>query len=58
MITDMDFATLFRFGITCYANIAQYAIPIAFAFGMCGLIVNTFFSVGFGGRLSIGGDRK
>ena len=44
MITDMDFATLFRFGITCYANIAQYAIPIAFAFGMCGLIVNTFFS--------------
>lgn len=46
---------LFRLGISLYVEIAQYAIPIAFAVGMCNMIVNTVFSAAFGGRLKIGG---
>ena len=48
-------ADLFRLGLEIYAQIAQYSIPIAFAIGMGNVIVNTFFSVAFGGRLKIGG---
>ena len=44
-----------RFALSLYTDIAEIAIPIAFVFGMCNLIVNTFLSVAFGGRLKIGG---
>lgn len=44
-----------RFAIDIYTDIAELAIPFAFVFGMCNLIVNTFLSVAFGGRLKIGG---
>lgn len=46
---------LFRLGLEIYLPIVQYAVPIAFAIGMCNLIVNTFLSVAFGGRLKVGG---
>ena len=48
-------ADLFRMGLEIYATIAAYAVPIAFAFGMGNVIINTFFSAAFGGRLKIGG---
>lgn len=50
-----DSADLVRIGIQIYTEIVSYAIPIAFAFGIGNVIVNTFLSVGFGGRLKIGG---
>lgn len=46
---------LFRLGLEIYEQIALYAVPIAFAIGLGNVIVNTFFSVAFGGRLKIGG---
>lgn len=46
---------LFRLGLALYVELAEYAIPIAFAFGICNMIVNTVLSVAFGGRLKIGG---
>lgn len=48
-------AELFRLGLSIYAELCMWAVPIAFAFGMGNVIVNTFLSVGFGGRLKIGG---
>lgn len=50
-----DHTELFRLGLQAYAELCLWAVPIAFAFGMGNVIVNTFFSVGFGGRLKIGG---
>jgi hypothetical protein len=49
---------LMRFGIQLYADLASYAIPIAFVFGMSNVIVNTFFSVAFGSRMRIGGGKQ
>lgn len=46
---------LFRLGLSLYEQIAEYAVPIAFAFGMCNMIVNTVLSAAFGGRMKIGG---
>lgn len=51
----MDANDLMRLGLTIYAQIAAYAVPIAFAFGLGNVILNTFFSAAFGGRLKIGG---
>lgn len=48
-------ADMFRLGIEIYTQICEVAIPIAFAIGMGNVIVNTFLSVAFGGRLKIGG---
>lgn len=50
-----DFTELFRVAVEIYTIIIQYAAPFAFAFGIGNVIVNTFFSVAFGGRLKIGG---
>lgn len=50
-----DQTELFRLGLQAYAELCLWAVPMAFAFGMGNVIVNTFFSVGFGGRLKIGG---
>ena len=44
-----------RFAIDIYTEILELALPFAFVFGMCNLIVNTVLSVAFGGRLKIGG---
>lgn len=44
-----------RFAISLYTDIAELAIPFAFAWGICNMIVNTFLSVAFGGRLKVGG---
>lgn len=44
-----------RFAIALYTEIAEIAIPIGFVFGICNMIVNSFLSVAFGGRLKIGG---
>ena len=46
---------MMRFAIELYTDIAKYAVPFAIAFGICNVIVNTFLSVAFGGRLKIGG---
>lgn len=54
----MDETTnLMQWAIQMYTQIAVYAVPIAFAFGMCNVIVNTFFSAAFGGRMRIGGEK-
>ena len=50
-----DQVELFRLGLEVYAEICAWAVPIAFALGMGNVVVNTFFSVAFGGRLKIGG---
>lgn len=39
--------------IAIYVQIAGHAIPIAIAFGICDLIVSTFFRAAFGGRLKL-----
>lgn len=44
-----------RWAIALYTSIAELAVPVAFTFGICNVIVNTFLSVAFGGRLKIGG---
>lgn len=49
------FRDLFLVAVDVYVIILQYAIPFAFAFGIGNVIVNTFLSVAFGGRLKIGG---
>lgn len=46
---------LFRLGLQLYLSVAEYAVPIAFAIGMCNMIVNTMLSAAFGGRMKIGG---
>lgn len=53
----MESTDLMRWAIGLYAELAAYAIPIAFAFGMGNVIVNTFLSVAFGGKMRIGGRR-
>lgn len=52
----VDF-NLMQWAIELYSQIAVYAVPVAFAFGMCNVIVNTFFSAAFGGKMRIGGDK-
>lgn len=46
-----------QFALDVYGQIVECAIPVAFVFGMGNLIVNTFLSVAFGGRLRIGGGK-
>ena len=51
----MDSASLTRMAIDIYTTcIIPYAVPIAFGFGMCNLIVTTFLRVAFGGKLKFG----
>lgn len=50
-----DSYSLFQLGIEISAQVCAWAVPVAFAIGMCNVIINTFFSVAFGGRLKIGG---
>lgn len=51
----MTSADMVRFSIDLYTQIAVLAVPFAFAWGICNVIVNTFLSVAFGGRLKVGG---
>lgn len=55
MEVTMSWYDLFSVGIGIAVEVVKVAVPIAFAIGMTNLIVNTFFSVAFGGRLKIGG---
>lgn len=48
-------ADLFRMGIQLYTDVCGWAVPMAFAIGIGNVILNTFFSAAFGGRLKIGG---
>lgn len=50
-----DSYELFSMGIQLAGQVCAWAVPVAFAIGMCNVIINTFFSVAFGGRLKIGG---
>lgn len=50
-----DSYQLFQIGIQLSAEVCGWAVPVAFAIGMCNVIINSFFSVAFGGRLKIGG---
>lgn len=50
-----DTYDLFRIGIQLSAEVCAWAVPVAFAIGVSNMIINTFFSVAFGGRLKIGG---
>lgn len=56
-MTIEDSSTLMQFAIQLYAELASYAIPVAFAIGMCNVIINTFFAAAFGGKLRIGGEK-
>lgn len=51
----MEFRELFLVGVQLYTEIVKWSIPIAFAFGMGNVIINTGLSVAFGGRLKVGG---
>lgn len=54
----MNTVELMNWAIELYEDIASYAVPIAFAFGMGNLIISTFLRVAFGGRLVFrGGDK-
>ena len=55
----MDFGeyTIVQWAVQMYMNVAEYAVPIAFVFGISNVIINTFFSAAFGGKMRIGGDR-
>ena len=44
-----------KMAIELYTQLAEVAIPIAFAFEISNLIVGTFLRVAFGGRLWLGG---
>lgn len=46
------------FAVSVYTQIIEYAIPIAFVFGMGNAIVNTMLSAAFGGRMRLGGSDK
>ena len=46
-----------QWAVHMYETIAVYAVPIAFAIGMCNVIINTFFAAAFGGKMRIGGDK-
>lgn len=41
--------------VSLYVEIIQDAIPFALVFGFGNLIVNTFLTAAFGGKLKIGG---
>lgn len=51
----MEFRDLFLVGVELYTEIVKWALPVAFAFGMGNVIINTGLSVAFGGRLKVGG---
>ena len=50
--------TYTQFALDVYQQILEAAIPIAFVFGMGNVIVNTFLSAAFGGRMRIGGGKR
>lgn len=54
-MTDNELVT---WAIGLYTQIAQYAVPIGFAFGMSNLIVTSLLTVAFGGRLVFRGGEK
>lgn len=37
-----------------YAQLAEYALPVAIVFELCNLVVGTFLRAAFGGRLWFG----
>lgn len=43
-----------EFAINAYTQIIEIALPMAIAFGIGDLLVNTFMRVAFGGRLWFG----
>lgn len=53
----MESSDIMRFCINIYADLAAWAVPCAFAFGMCNVIINSFFAAAFGGKMRIGGDK-
>lgn len=53
----MEYDELMSFAIELYVKILEGALPIAFVFGLGNVIVNTFLSCAFGGRLTLGGKQ-
>ena len=49
--------TIVQWAVQMYMNVAEYAIPIAFVFGISNVIINTFLAAAFGGKMRIGGDK-
>lgn len=45
---------MIQIAVDLFVQIANYAIPIALVFCFCNLIVDTFMSVAFGGRIWFG----
>lgn len=41
------------FGIQAYTDMLEYALPIAFVFQTCNLIVRIILTSAFGGRLKL-----
>lgn len=52
-ITEYSQLVNWAFGV--YTGIAQFAVPVAFAFGIGNLLCSTFLRVAFGGKLKFGG---
>lgn len=41
------------FAIQAYTDMLEYALPIAFVFQTCNLIINIILTSAFGGRLKV-----
>ena len=50
----MTTTEMMQWAIGIYTDLAQWAVPIAVAFAMCNLIVDSLLSMAFGGRMHFG----
>lgn len=44
---------MIEFAIDAYTDMLEYALPIAFVFQSCNLIINIILTSAFGGRLKV-----
>lgn len=50
----MTSVELMQWAIDLYVDIAEYAVPVAVAFAMCNLLVDSFLTMAFVGRIRFG----
>lgn len=50
-----SFNTIMNWSFGIYTKLAEFAVPVAFAFGIGNLLCSTFLRVAFGGKLKFGG---
>ena len=51
----MSMVDISSWAFQTYADILQVVLPVAIAFGISNLCVNTFLVAAFGGKIKIGG---